>query len=369
MHAARWITLGLTLGAGILALSARDAIAEAPVVTKPVAGPVVSPAAPNGAPTLAGKNLHAPVAPLVFNTGACGVAQTLCFLSGGKVPSPLAKDSPDNVRNKICVLGADPKYGCGTCAFCPLIHTVGAFCGAAGCDYRACEQDWADEDGNRKNGCEQYRPKAPAPPPGAFRCGADAQCAYLGENDGLNAHPHGECKPADHAADAHGCLFVYAHCPPFRRPDQYAGCHPDVEHAPYDLDHDGQWAKDFGGIDCDDGDSARFPGNAETCDTFNHDEDCDTSTTGAPDADRDLQPDGACCNVLPNGAKFCGTDCDDKNSALALSAQRCAPDGSTNTQVCVVDRSGGGQVATWTVRPCAAGLVCKPQPTGLGICE
>ncbi|MFO0683346.1 MAG: putative metal-binding motif-containing protein [Sandaracinus sp.] len=78
-----------------------------------------------------------------------------------------------------------------------------------------------------------------------------------------------------------------------------------------DEDGDGHAALACGGDDCDDADPLRYPTAAETCDAAGHDEDCDSSTLGARDADGDGAVDVACCN----GA-VCGTDCDDADVAV-----------------------------------------------------
>jgi hypothetical protein len=70
------------------------------------------------------------------------------------------------------------------------------------------------------------------------------------------------------------------------------------------------------GDDCDDGDANRFPGNVEVADTANHDEDCDSSTYGALDADGDGYASNSACNVDASGALICGPDCDDGNAAV-----------------------------------------------------
>lgn len=78
-----------------------------------------------------------------------------------------------------------------------------------------------------------------------------------------------------------------------------------------DRDDDGERSRECGGDDCDDDDARRYPGAAEVCDAENVDEDCDPTTFGYLDADEDGAIDAACCNVDPEGARRCGTDCDD----------------------------------------------------------
>ncbi len=65
------------------------------------------------------------------------------------------------------------------------------------------------------------------------------------------------------------------------------------------------------GTDCADDDANRFPGNTEVCDAAAHDEDCDDTTLGAPDADGDGSDDARCCN-----GTTCGDDCNDTRADI-----------------------------------------------------
>lgn len=78
-----------------------------------------------------------------------------------------------------------------------------------------------------------------------------------------------------------------------------------------DPDNDGHTAIVCGGDDCDETNANRFPGNAEWCDTANVDEDCNPSTFGNRDSDRDGYVDARCCN----GSR-CGNDCDDSRASV-----------------------------------------------------
>jgi hypothetical protein len=351
-----------------MAVGAPQAGAATPPIVTPPKG--VAPLKPGAAPGLAPVKITKHITPVPFKLGACGPGQTQCFTTGGKVGT-LAADSPANMRMKSCAFASDPFFGCGSCERCLLMHTEGANCSSGKCDYKNCEKDWADEDGDRKNGCERYRAQKPPMPAGA-KCKTDADCAYLGANDGLFLHPHGECKPGAQA-DSRGCQFFAPNCQPWMRPDEnMRSCVWDYKAAKADTDGDGFVRPDpahWLGDDCDDGDPTSFPGNAEQCDTFNHDEDCNPHTNGGADRDGDTLTENTCCNVQANGTKYCGTDCDDAHDALATGAQRCDPAANGKAQTCNVDRSGGGQVATWVTQACPAGTTCRPQPSGTGTCQ
>ncbi len=88
----------------------------------------------------------------------------------------------------------------------------------------------------------------------------------------------------------------------------------DVERVTADADGDGHDAPRWGGDDCDDSDARRFPGNAEIPDERHVDEDCDPSTYGKVDDDRDGFYSDEYCNRAGDGSMNCGTDCDDSLS-------------------------------------------------------
>lgn len=66
-----------------------------------------------------------------------------------------------------------------------------------------------------------------------------------------------------------------------------------------DADGDGHASIATGGLDCDDQDRRRFPGNAEVCDFDGLDEDCDLTTAGTTDVDGDGHIDARCFNWGP----------------------------------------------------------------------
>jgi hypothetical protein len=80
--------------------------------------------------------------------------------------------------------------------------------------------------------------------------------------------------------------------------------------AQIDADGDGVASIVCGGIDCDDDDADRHPGNPERCDAAGHDEDCDPCTVAGTAGDGDLDADGylsiACANAFTGAAPSCG---------------------------------------------------------------
>lgn len=197
----------------------------------------------------------------------------------------------------------------------------------------------------------------------------------------------------------------------------------------HDCDGDGHDAIAYGGDDCDDHDPRRFPGNAEVCDSDDHDEDCDADTFGVRDADGDGYPDMRCCNVGSDGQAVCGSDCNDAYANVHPSAfDGCSgldndcdgivdsdvsfrqwPDmdhdgfgngGLAQEYVCrgalgyspldtdcddtnpaiepgdMVCAGGGGTenilvcaAGRFEKRTCPAGTTCIPQPNGTGLCQ
>ena len=152
-------------------------------------------------------------------------------------------------------------------------------------------------------------PDAPVPPrpdAGPITCVDDDEC-----DDTQFCNGTERCRPGAAGTDARGCL-------PARGGGCLAGqtcfevgdrCVTECE-VSEDADGDGANAVECGGLDCDDADPNRYPGNAEVCDALAHDEDCDTSTFGGLDMDRDGALDARCCNV-ESDTLICGTDCAD----------------------------------------------------------
>ena len=143
------------------------------------------------------------------------------------------------------------------------------------------------------------------------RCVADDECS-----DDFCAGEQ-RCIPGAAEADARGCVTIREAC------DEGEICDAAMRRClrtclgPRDADGDGVDSIACGGDDCDDDDPRRFPGNVEVCDAEGVDEDCDPTTFGDRDEDRDDQIDAACCNRGEDGELRCGEDCDDSRANVS----------------------------------------------------
>ncbi len=122
-------------------------------------------------------------------------------------------------------------------------------------------------------------------------CRADVDCS-----DGLHCNGSERCAPGRPGADARGCLAGRQPCASGQRCDEARNTCAAVR---IDQDGDGTDSAQTGGNDCDDNDARRFPGNVEICDVDGRDEDCDFTTPGRRDADRDGFDDASCINWGP----------------------------------------------------------------------
>ena len=106
----------------------------------------------------------------------------------------------------------------------------------------------------------------PTPGPDAGACGSACE-------DGLFCNGVETCDPEHPDADEDGCVAA--------RPACTGECDEDADECVLtcetDADSDGIVSIECGGSDCDDMDSARFPGATDVCDTRGVDEDCDLS--------------------------------------------------------------------------------------------
>ncbi len=150
----------------------------------------------------------------------------------------------------------------------------------------------------------------------ASRCVGDEEC-----EDGSYCNGRERCEPTSATADQRGCVASRGRpCLPAQTCDESMDlCITDCG-ASRDADMDGEDAQVCGGRDCDDADPLRHPGATEVCDDEDRDEDCDPTTFGTRDLDRDGATSSACCNVSTSGVRACGDDCNDVMRGVRPSA-------------------------------------------------
>ncbi len=144
-----------------------------------------------------------------------------------------------------------------------------------------------------------------------------------------------------------------------------------------DADGDGVNSERCGGRDCDDNDRFRYPGNVEYCDAEGHDEDCNPTTPGTRDLDRDGEDDNRCLNrqTLLSTFSQSGSDPDDNNPAIRSGSMVC--DGAdvivhglflTSAQAKRISGESRGFAFGSKAVPCPTGTKCVVQPNGTGGC-
>lgn len=151
-------------------------------------------------------------------------------------------------------------------------------------------------------------------PDAAVVCTEDSQCS-----DGLFCNGLETCDPTNASANALGCVLAAPSCLDGQICEESESRCVTRCDGVTDADADGSDAVECGGDDCDDSNPNRYPGNTEVCDDMDLDEDCDPSTYGRRDLDRDGFDSAACCN-----GDNCGTDCDDtRRASHPLSVEQC----------------------------------------------
>jgi alpha-tubulin suppressor-like RCC1 family protein len=212
----------------------------------------------------------------------------------------------------------------------------------------------------------------------ALVCASDDDCA-----DGIFCNGDERCEPGD---GARRCAAGVGPCASGEVCDELrARCLGEVCATP-DEDGDGLASIACSGLDCDDGDVDRFPGNPERCDAEGHDEDCDPCTVASSSGDGDLDGDGfvslSCANVItgtlpacdpaatrldasdPSAPRITGADCADMRADVRPSQVEVCNGRDDNCNGAVdegalrafypdTDHDGYGSSASAAVRACA----------------
>ena len=141
-------------------------------------------------------------------------------------------------------------------------------------------------------------------PDASLLCADDTQC-----DDGVYCNGPERCAPRPGASPL-GCVAGLPPCAGIGAClEETDGCDADCDTP--DGDGDGFDRLGCGGSDCDDESAGRFPGNPEICDAAGVDEDCDPSTSGARERDRDGYLDDSCA------ADGSGLDCNDLDPTVS----------------------------------------------------
>ncbi len=173
------------------------------------------------------------------------------------------------------------------------------------------------------------------PRPQVVACETDNECSDGSLCNGTESCEDGFCVPGERVDCNDGIECTRDYCVPNDGSCRHEAVDADADgHFPAScLDEDGEALGD----DCDDSDPNRYPGNPEVCTPkdFSHDEDCDPTTFGELDVDRDGYVDHLCFNTDEDGKEYRGEDCRDD-------VRNISPD---NSEVCDgIDNNCDGEV-------------------------